>query len=878
MLTVLTSAGPLLTKVFSASGMADYDDAKNFKVNTAKVDSLDELAVVLDKLRSNPRRCVIRGEFIGEEAAAALFESDKPGLYQRLNMLFRETPRHWVMFDIDKYSPVLYDPVAEPLEAIQEFIESELPAEFHGANFVWQMSSSAGQKPGLLKAHVWFWSDIAYTGTQWRDYVRGNKLPIDVAPFRRVQIHYTADPVFQDGAVDPMALRFGYQSGGRPTVSVEMADAPVEDEGNGDYTMTDPCTKPGAIGAVCRAWPIRRVIEELLPDHFQMAIGSDKRVTWLGGGGAPEGAFITDDGLFLGNTHNTDPFENRLTNAFDLIRWFLFGEKDTDLDLVTTVTSRPSYRAMLDWAESEESVRGELRAEAGSVIAMRDAFVARIRDAADELALREEVIRDIKLADLSSIDREALARAVQARMQSLLGSRVAIGDARDLVTPDRVVRGAGGEINRPSWLEPWVYVTSGDVFYNLITKEITTRQGFDFSFSRNMLAFADDEGNVPRPSEFAATVWQLQVVARTAYNPQCARVFHCDGLDYGNTYSTIGIPDMPPVFTDAEAKFINKLETHAAMMLPIDRERMFFLDWLAHNVQHPGVKIRWSPYLHGAPGAGKSLWHRVLMAAMGTQNVSVLSSDVLVNSPFNSWANETAVVTIEEVKTSDHNARDVENKLKEPISNPTVQIHVKGRSPFNVPNVTNYMLFSNFADGLNITDEDRRYLVLRAALEAEQLKKLSESGHFDELFDGLEMYRGAVRKWLFDRALSADFDPNGRAPVTEAKAHSVELSKSDVRGALDELLETGALGVTKNIVSSPHLCEAIHNLTGLTVYTKSTNSMLSQAGFQLYDRIKWKGRPCRIWYRGTLPEGVTHDDIRKHLDATEHAEFLMETA
>lgn len=360
-LTVLKSAGPKLTKTFDGDKVIPYDLAKNFSIDTFKANDIRTLSSTLEFLGAKTLRCVIRGQFIGEERARPLAPQARRGLYPRTNELFEEVPHHWVMFDIDRYTPMINDPIESPEEAIDEFIHDKLPAAFHEASYHWQLSSSAGRTPNMLKCHLWFWLKTPYTGPQLKAWTRANELPIDVAPFRKVQVHYTANPVFINGARNPVPRRSGLRKRTVEEVDlvipqdvIDRGDEHDHEGGESGIDLTDPTQKPGLIGAFCREYPISRVIEELLPEEFEFSVGSDRRVTWLNsGGGAPEGCFVDDEDWYLGNTHNSDPFDNRLANAWDLVRVFKFGDKDRDLTLderaMCSVSELPSHRAMLDW-------------------------------------------------------------------------------------------------------------------------------------------------------------------------------------------------------------------------------------------------------------------------------------------------------------------------------------------------------------------------------------------------------------------------------------------------------------------------------------------------------------------------------------------------
>lgn len=879
--TCLKSIGVKLTKTFDGDTVIPYGDAKHFTIEPAPVNNILDLHGVLKFLAPKNTRCVIRGAFKGDAAAQEIAPPARPGQYQRILDLFDEVPHHWVMLDIDRYTPMLSDPTLEPAEAVQEFIEDKLPPEFHQASYCWQLSSSAGRTPGMLKCHLWFWFSTAFTGPQLKAWVRANNLPIDVAPLRTVQVHYTADPIFLNGAVDPIAkgkrsgLRRGSTDEVALTIPEEVLNATYEGAGTSlDLVLTDPTKKPGVIGAFCTAYPISRVINELLPEEFVYAEGSDRRVTWLdSGSGSPEGCFVTDDDLHFGSTHNTDPADGRLLNAWDMVRLYMFGDKDTAVDgedrWAYEINELPSHLAMKAWAAALPDVRGEA-AEAATTA--RDGFLAAIRGAADEQTLRAQVLPEIaKCQDLGKVDRDILTAALQVRLSALTQVRISVAIARQML---REAGREGDDTESPFWVKPFVFVSNGDVFFNVDTKEKLSQKGFDANYNRFMAPFMNERGSVPAAHQYACDVWHIDCVSNVVYNPTLGRTFEQGGLMYANTYSEANLPNVPPVLTDAEEGAWNLVLEHVALLLPDAREGGLFLDWLAHNVQHPGRKIRWSPYLFGTSRAGKSIFHLLMEATMGPDNVGTVPAQEVIKSSYTAWANERALMVIEEVKVPDTSARETDNKLKPLITNDTVRVEAKHITSYLTVNVTNYLLFSNYGDGLPIDSEDQRYFMLRVALTPEEVKKLTAAGYYTRLVAAIKSYAGALRKKLLERVLGAEFQADGHAPWTSAKGEVIEMCKNDTTNAIEDLIKEGTQGVTEHVVSTSHLSAAVVARTGEKVFTRTVQRRLTEAGYRFFGRVKWSGEQRRVWVSEAFGKSLPGDEvearkrIREVLDAS----------
>jgi predicted P-loop ATPase len=141
----------------------------------------------------------------------------------------------------------------------------------------------------------------------------------------------------------------------------------------------DPLTKPGLIGAFCRAHTISDAIDEFLKDDYTLADGSDDRYTYVHGSTAG-GAIVYDD-KFIYSHHATDPCSGQLCNAFDMVRLHKFGLRDRDKDgneLAEDLNFRaPSFTAMLEWVGTLKSVKAQVASDiiAGAQTAFEDVNV-----------------------------------------------------------------------------------------------------------------------------------------------------------------------------------------------------------------------------------------------------------------------------------------------------------------------------------------------------------------------------------------------------------------------------------------------------------------------------------------------------------------------
>lgn len=216
-ISILSHPQALLTKRWFQDSKGhpkqeSYGFAKKFAAQVIDLEGFDDMCELLDVLATEPKRCVIRGLPIAGRDLNAIYRRKNPKGDEPAG--FHEVPHHWVMLDVDLKNPEvkgLYGTAKDCIDTVNQAI-AILPMEMRTAGCWWQMSSSAGVKPGI-RVHLWFWLDRPVGEaelTRWGEYAndQAGKMVVDTAVFRTVQPNYTANPVF-DCVVDPVFLRCG---------------------------------------------------------------------------------------------------------------------------------------------------------------------------------------------------------------------------------------------------------------------------------------------------------------------------------------------------------------------------------------------------------------------------------------------------------------------------------------------------------------------------------------------------------------------------------------------------------------------------------------------------------------------------------------------
>ena len=118
--------------------------------------------------------------------------------------------------------------------------------------------------------------------------------------------------------------------------------------------QADPLTKPGVVGAFCRAYTVEEAIATFLSDVYAPS-AMNGRYDYIPADSSA--GVITYDGKFAYSHHATDPVCGRLLNAFDLVRLHRFRDLDDKCAPDTTPGKLPSFQAMSDFALKDEKVK-----------------------------------------------------------------------------------------------------------------------------------------------------------------------------------------------------------------------------------------------------------------------------------------------------------------------------------------------------------------------------------------------------------------------------------------------------------------------------------------------------------------------------------------
>ena len=862
-ITVLSHSHGRLAKRWLADGTIEpYQDTKQYTVTSVPVADIQALSTLLTKLEGKSHAGVIRGTFKGEEVAKT--DPDfKAGLSRKILANFADVPHHWVLIEVDKFEPVV-DPQADPEAAIREYITARLPDAFHDASYHWQLSNSAGHEKnaGKLKVHLWFWLAQPANSADLKRWATDYKIDTDKSVLNPVQFHYTAAPVAAPGVVIPVPRRSGF------------VQSLFDDTVHLDFTRTLALAAPDAA-----PWDDTADLDLL---EIEQA-----RLGWT----LPQGRAILAD---------LDPNCDRETWVKTLAAFhFEFHGSEEALDVAdewSATGEKYGGREEVEgrWYSFGKHRGGNIAGGKWLMVQQRERVVhvkyealeqrkTEIQNAPDEFTLREKICPDIQTDfRLGDLERESLAQALVTAFGKL-GTKYGVPVCRKLVVEKRLEKVAS-ERDIPEWLQGWVYVTEDDRFCRQDGAEVLTIQGFNACFNREM---PPGDGGAKTAAWQVLDSGMVPLVTRSMYVPFAGPLFTSqDGVSCINTYRPSSVPTAVESLSAAGRHAVSVVMRHLRLICG-GREEVVqtFVDWMAHNVQKPGCKIRWAPLIKGVEGDGKSLLGELMAAVMGRANVRNVSPKVL-GTDFTGWAEGSALIVLEEIKLTGHNRYDILNALKPFLTNPNVEVHRKGRDGYDTVNTTNYAAFTNYADALPLTDTDRRWWIiftpfaslneLAAALGAGVARDVL-SDYFNTLTGVIQQQPAELRRWLLDHTISASFKPDSAAPMTEEKAVMIGMSVSEEESTVREILEKGGVGIAPDIFASSYLSsEVVMSGSDISLATSGLSRLFSKVGFtRMPKKIKWRGKTEIVWVKGhkhwepaslrarlnkTLPKGEICDE------------------
>jgi phage/plasmid primase-like uncharacterized protein len=295
-------------------------------------------------------------------------------------------------------------------------------------------------------------------------------------------------------------------------------------------------------------------------------------------------------------------------------------------------------------------------------------------------------------------------------------------------------------------------------------------------------------------------------------------------------------PDIVPIEGDA-SPFLD----HVTYVFDGDHQIVeYVLDFLAHLVQRPDIKVKTTILIIGIPGIGKTLIGQMVCKLVGERNTTAIEESDLT-SAFNEWMDGVQLVLVNELMTVDKRA--AMNRLKSYITDPWLRINRKNVPTYRYQNRANFFLCSNYEDAAKIEKGDRRYLIWISKAEPRGKE------YYDDLFDWFD--RGGAERllhFLMNRDLSR-FNPSAAPPDTQAKQTVIEDSREPLMAYFQDAFDSGDPPFRHDLVAVNHIIDWLAEKPKKQVTHKQVSMFLRQIKAEALGqkRIRNGGRRASIW-------------------------------
>ena len=261
---------------------------------------------------------------------------------------------------------------------------------------------------------------------------------------------------------------------------------------------------------------------------------------------------------------------------------------------------------------------------------------------------------------------------------------------------------------------------------------------------------------------------------------------------------------------------------HISFLIPDENERKWLLQYLAHLIQRPGIKINSAVLIQSVPGVGKNLMADAMSRMMHTNDTRVVTGTIL-NSRWKADMGNTRLLVLDEMQLSE--LRDAENEMKPWVTEEKTDVERKGIDRYSVRTPRGILIFSNHDRPIAIQEGDRRVFVVKVAAEKRPpsyYTRLATEGMSDAVIS-------AFKHHLLALDLS-DFLPKAAPPVTEAKLEIIRHGRSSMEQYLEWMRNEGLTPFDGSLYSVDAVVQALKVRYGYSANPQSLAKTLSRMG------------------------------------------------
>jgi hypothetical protein len=405
--------------------------------------------------------------------------------------------------------------------------------------------------------------------------------------------------------------------------------------------------------------------------------------------------------------------------------------------------------------------------------------------------------------------------------------------------------------------EKWIEIGGGTVY---------SHSGLDYSALGIRIAPAGKTGMNSAHAKLRNSGMVRDVRGLTYWPGQPRTFTGAVGGDFGLWFNNYRAP--APV-EPANAADVRPWLDHLEWLFPDEGERKSVLQWMAHVIQRPGVKLRWALVIIGGQGVGKDTVIKPLVKYLGEGNAGEVKTHN-IEERFNGWL-ERQLIVVQELRRSDK--LDIYQKLKDWVSGTgadTVMIDRKSVPEYYIRNLAAWIFLTNHADAFRIEPDERRLHVVQCAPASAR-----DQDYYDTLHEWLNR-KGSLEKvaGYLSRVDLSDFSADRAPQWTEAKRAMAEMSLTNAgQWLLEQFTTPGGIYEGRSVVLGDEIT-ALRRDPSVPVDVRQHLGALTVS--QVFGTMGWikrnrqvrlaDGRQPRVWCRTAEIANSSNEVVKSRVE------------
>lgn len=358
-------------------------------------------------------------------------------------------------------------------------------------------------------------------------------------------------------------------------------------------------------------------------------------------------------------------------------------------------------------------------------------------------------------------------------------------------------------------------------------------------------------GEIKTISKSLAEWWCLQIARKTVqgviFNPKKEKLFHSN---IGNKQALFGNTFVSQQHTITTNKnLIHHFTSHIEYLIPNEKERNWFIQWMAWIVRYKGERCKVTPLLINTEhGSGRGWLVKLIEEMLGAWNCSRPKIDE-IDGNFHNFMIDKLLVSVEEVYQN-KGRYEIADNLKSILDADKFHGNEKYGLMQERTKWCNFFFMSNRLDALTLEDDDRRLNVFFSRTERKS------QIYYDNLYNLLETdeFKNQIFTYLTQTVDMTGFNPKGRSMDTEGRRILLRANKNEVDIILDNfvsyVLQSGLYLIDQDTIGEILEEYALPNsMIKTSIITHKMNELMKSP----HDFIKINGLRKRVWIYKSIP-------------------------